>query len=229
MAFNKTLMATDTAPDASLNTLLRNLITALEDKKAEQLTVLHVGGVSNITDYLVLATGNSEPHLRALRIETEKVLDAAKIPIAGMEQGGFGSGWTVVDAYQVMIHVFTAEQRINYALEKLWKDAPEVDLKSLTVKSTKTVEKKALAKTAKPKAAPAKSAAKKKAPPAAAPAVTAAPASATKKPAAAKPKAAKKASPVAKAAPAPKKASTVTAAAKAPKAKPSAAAKTKRA
>lgn len=180
MLANKTLMATDTAPDALLKTLLRNLITALEDKKAEQLTVLHVGGVSNITDYLVLATGNSEPHLRALRIETEKVLDAAKIPIAGMEQGGFGSGWTVVDAYQVMVHVFTAEQRSNYALEKLWKDAPAVDLKSLAVKPAAPANpakrakpaKAAAPKAPKPKAKATKSPAKKKSPPAEKPKTT---------------------------------------------------------
>jgi ribosome-associated protein len=128
-------MATDTVPDAPTKALLRNLITALEDKKAEQLKVLHVGAISNITDYLVLATGNSEPHLRALRIEAEKVLDAVKAPIAGMEQGGFGSGWTVVDAYQIMVHFFTAEQRENYALEKLWKDADEVDLKTMVAKA----------------------------------------------------------------------------------------------
>jgi ribosome-associated protein len=139
-------MATASATDVQTIALLRNLITALEDKKAEQLTVLHVGGVSDITDYLVLATGNSEPHLRALRIEAEKVLDAAKIKIAGMEQGGFGSGWTVVDAYQIMVHFFTAEQRGNYALEKLWKDASEVNLRTLVAKNG---AKSALSKKAK--------------------------------------------------------------------------------
>ncbi len=152
-------MATDTAPDAPTTALLRNLITALEDKKAEQLTVLHVGGISDITDYLVLATGNSEPHLRALRIEAEKILDAAKVKIAGMEQGGFGSGWTVVDAYQIMVHFFTAEQRGNYALEKLWKDASEVNLKTLATKPVaKAKAKPAKAKAEKPaKTKPAKS------------------------------------------------------------------------
>jgi ribosome-associated protein len=147
-------MATDTVPDAPTTALLRNLIAALEDKKADHLKVLHVGGVSDITDYLVLATGNIEPHLRALRIEAEKVLDAAKARIAGMEQGGFGSGWTVVDAYQIMVHFFTAEQRENYALEKLWKDAPEVDLKTLVAKPAPTPKPKA----ARPKAAKGKAA-----------------------------------------------------------------------
>jgi ribosome-associated protein len=153
-------MATDTAPDAQTTALLRTLITALEDKKADDLKVLSVGGVSDITDYLVLATGNSEPHLRALRIEAEKVLDAAKAKIAGMDSGGFNSGWTVVDAYQIMIHFFTAEQRGNYALEKLWKDAPEVDLKTLMAKPA-PAPKAPKAKTAKAKAG---AGAKKKAP-----------------------------------------------------------------
>lgn len=145
-------MANDTAPDAQTTALLRTLITALEDKKAEHLKVLHVGGVSDITDYLVLATGNSEPHLRALRIEAEKVLDAAKAKIAGMDSGGFNSGWTVVDAYQIMIHFFTAEQRENYALEKLWKDAPEVDLKTFAAKVSPAAKEKKAAKATKTKA-----------------------------------------------------------------------------
>ncbi len=130
-------MSKTTASETQTLALLRTLVTALEDKKAADLTVLHVGGISDITDYLVLATGNSEPHLRALRIEVEKVLDAAKLPIAGTEQGDYGSGWTVVDAFQIMVHVFTAEQRGNYALEKLWKDAQLVDLKTFEVAEPK--------------------------------------------------------------------------------------------
>lgn len=155
-------MANTTDTDLQTLALLRSLVTSFEEKKAENLTVLKVSAQSNITDFLVLATGNSEPHLRALRIEAEKVLDAAKIPIAGMDQGGFGSGWTVVDAYQIMLHFFTAEQRANYALEKLWKDAEVVDLKTL---ETKAKPKAAAPKKAtKPVAAPVKSKAAKTVP-----------------------------------------------------------------
>lgn len=132
-----------TATDAQTIAVLRTLVNALEDKKAEQLKVMNVGGLSDITDYLVLATGNSEPHLRALRIEAEKVFDAAKLPIAGTEQGGFGSGWTVMDAYQIMVHFFTAEQRENYALDKLWKDAAEIDLKTMATKVAAPAKPKA--------------------------------------------------------------------------------------
>jgi ribosome-associated protein len=117
-------------------TLLIDLVRALDAKKAEDLRVLHVGGVSTITDWLVMANGGSEPHLRALRIETERVLDAAAAPIAGTDGGQPGSGWTVVDAYQIMVHVFTAEQRVNYALERLWRDAEEVPVAALLAPPT---------------------------------------------------------------------------------------------
>ena len=189
-------MANAYAPDTQTTSLLRNLITALEDKKADQLRVLHVGGLSDITDYLILATGNSEPHLRALRIEAEKILDAAKARIAGMEQGGFNSGWTVVDAYQIMIHFFTPDQRKNYAMDTLWRDGTEVDLKTLAAKSAKPapaavvkVVKAAKAKVAKSaKSSAATKPAKAKAPVAAKkPVLAKKPVAAKKKPALEKP------------------------------------------
>lgn len=110
--------------------LLTLLVTALDSKKAEQLRVLNVGKLSSITDYLVLATGTSDPHLRALRIEAERVLDGEKTKILGVETTQ-GSGWTVIDAFDVMVHLFTPENRGKYRMEQLWKDAEEVPLDSL--------------------------------------------------------------------------------------------------
>ncbi|MCS6245264.1 MAG: ribosome silencing factor [Opitutus sp.] len=123
-------MSNTPTPDP-IFTLVQQMVRALADKKAEDLRVLKVSGKSTITDYLVLATGNSDPHLRALRIEVERVLDEVKHPICGMEVGGYGSGWTVVDAYQIMAHIFTPEQRGNYALERLWKDAESINISKL--------------------------------------------------------------------------------------------------
>ena len=110
--------------------LLCLLVAALESKKAEELRVLHVGKLSSITDFLVLATGTSEPHLRALRIEVERVFDDEKTRILGVETIR-GSGWTVVDAFDVMVHLFTPENRGKYRMESLWKDAEEMPLASL--------------------------------------------------------------------------------------------------
>jgi ribosome-associated protein len=107
--------------------LLKLIVHALVEKKAEDLRVLDVSGLSSITDYLVLATGNSEPHLRALRIEVERVLDEQQARILGVDTTR-GSGWTVVDVFELMVHLFTPENRDKYRIELLWKDATELAL-----------------------------------------------------------------------------------------------------
>lgn len=112
------------------NRLLQLLVQALDAKKAENLRVYNVSKVSSITDYLVLATVAAEPHLRALRIELEKVIDAERAMILGVDTST-GSGWTVVDAFDVMVHLFTKANREKYRLELLWKDAHEVDIRKL--------------------------------------------------------------------------------------------------
>ena len=129
---------TKTAPKAKAKStvakpstkLLKLIVQALDEKKAEDLRVLDVSRESSITDYLVLATGGSEPHLRALRIELERVLDQEKARILGVDTTK-GSGWTVVDAFEVMIHLFTPENRGKYRMEQLWKDARELALPAL--------------------------------------------------------------------------------------------------
>jgi ribosome-associated protein len=110
--------------------LLKLVVQALDAKKAEALCVLDVSEQSSITDYLILATGNSEPHLRALRVELEKVIDAQKVRILGMDTGR-SSGWLVVDAFDVMVHLFTPENRDKYRMESLWKDATELPVAKL--------------------------------------------------------------------------------------------------
>ena len=110
--------------------MLKLVARVLDDKKAEDLQVLDVRAQSSITDYLVLATGASAPHLRALRMELEKAFDSAKVAVIGVESTQ-GSGWTVFDAFEVMVHLFTSENRAKYRLELLWKDAAVVPLAGL--------------------------------------------------------------------------------------------------
>jgi len=185
-------------PKSEIPPLLKQICQALEEKKAEDIKVLGVHAQSSITDFLVLATGNSEPHLRALRVEIEKVIDSAGVRIVGMDTE-FGSGWTVVDAFDIMVHVFTPENRRKYALDTLWKDAEVLSL---------TTAPAPVSILAKPKAkAPTKTKAKAKK-------VTKA-----KAPVAAKAKAKSKAKPAAKAAAKPKAKAKVAAKAVAPRRK----------
>ncbi|SDS08947.1 ribosome silencing factor [Opitutus sp. GAS368] len=113
--------------DKPTEKLIKLIVQALDSKKAEDLRVLDVSKLSSITDYLVLATGTSEPHLRALRIELERVLDDQQARILAVDTTK-GSGWTVVDAFEVMVHLFTPENRDKYRMELLWRDAVALPL-----------------------------------------------------------------------------------------------------
>lgn len=139
------------APD-----LVRLCSRALDDKKAIDLRVLDVSEQSSITDFLIVASATSEPHLRALRVELEKVIDASHTRIVGMETAQ-ESGWLVVDAFDVMIHLFLPEVRERYRLENLWKDAREVPLASVLHEPAAAKPKARKSAGAKPaKAKPAK-------------------------------------------------------------------------
>lgn len=117
-------------------TLLRAAVGALDDKKAEDLNVLYLGQKSSITDFLILATGNSEPHLRALSNALLRQLKDLRVDLIGTDSEP-GSGWAVVDAFDVMIHLFLPEQRQFYQLDELWKDADALDPQAfLTVEVT---------------------------------------------------------------------------------------------
>ena len=136
--------------------LVKLCCQVLDDKKAGELTILDVYKQSSITDFLILATATSQPHLRALRVEIEKALDAGKVHIVGMETSQ-ESGWMVIDAFDVMIHLFLPETRERYGLERLWRDATEISLKRILAPSpapSKTKTPKV--KTAKVKTAGAK-------------------------------------------------------------------------
>ncbi len=130
--------------------LLRICCVALDEKKAGDLRVFDVSEQSSITDFLVLATATSEPHLRAMRIELEKAVDASKTRIVGID-AAHDSGWVVVDLFDVMVHLFLPDRRSLYSLERLWKDAAELSLAEAISTGPKPKVAKKQAKAARPK------------------------------------------------------------------------------
>jgi ribosome-associated protein len=131
--------------------LARLCCRALDEKKAGDLRVIDVTDLSSITNYLVIATATSEPHVRALRVELEKALDSAQARIIGTETAS-ESGWAIMDAFDVMVHIFTPETRARYKLEHLWRDGDDVPVKGLLAAKKTPVKKKAAAKKKKPAA-----------------------------------------------------------------------------
>ena len=99
---------------------------ALLDKKGENITILDVRGISDITDFYVIATGNNGPHLKALMFECENVLGTRRAR-SYRHAGKPESGWLVADHWDVVVHVFSESARSHYALETLWRDAKIVE------------------------------------------------------------------------------------------------------
>lgn len=100
---------------------------ALDDKLARNIVLMEVRSVTALTEYMLIATGNSDSHIRALCDEVEKKMIEAGERISHRE-GYRGDTWIVMDFDGVMVHVFTDEQRKFYDLERLWSDAPLIPL-----------------------------------------------------------------------------------------------------
>lgn len=97
-----------------------------DDKKAEEIVILDMRTVTAVTDYFVVCTGTSEPHLRAILEEiTDKLRTEEQLRPRAVD-GALATAWVVVDYGDVIVHIMRAEQRQRYNLEGLWSDAPRV-------------------------------------------------------------------------------------------------------
>ncbi|WIF96188.1 ribosome silencing factor [Caminicella sporogenes] len=98
----------------------------IDDKKGNDIKILDVKNLSSIADYFVIATGNSTRHTIALADEVEKKLNEEEIFINHKE--GYKEGkWILLDYIDVVVHIFTKEEREFYDLERIWKDAKYVE------------------------------------------------------------------------------------------------------
>ena len=105
---------------------LKLIIEVLEDKKGNDIRIFDIREQSSVTDYVILVSAISEPHAKALKINLDKMIQERGIAVIGNENES-SSGWMVLDAFNFMVHIQTAEMRSFYELEELWKDAVEVD------------------------------------------------------------------------------------------------------
>jgi len=96
-------------------------VTSLEDKKGEDILLLDIKDIASFTDYFILCTGTSDRMLDAL---AEASLEAVrkKHRKRGRKEGQAREGWIVVDYGDVVVHLFSPDQRDYYDLETLWQD-----------------------------------------------------------------------------------------------------------
>jgi len=106
--------------------LARACAEAAADKKAEDIQIIDLRGISDFTDFFVVCSGTSDPQLKAIASAIrEKARDEFNTGALG-ESGAPASRWVVIDFAQVIVHVFHHEARSFYMLEDLWGDAPRV-------------------------------------------------------------------------------------------------------
>lgn len=97
-----------------------------DNRKAEGIAILDVSKLSSVTDFFVIASGSSEPHLRAIKDEiTDQLRDEFGIRPNAID-GSTQTSWLVLDYFDVIVHVMKPDARELYDLEGLWRDAPRV-------------------------------------------------------------------------------------------------------
>ncbi len=101
---------------------------ALSDKKGKEIQVLEIADLTTLADYFVIATGSSNTQINALIDNVEKVLteEAGEEPLH--REGYRGGTWVLLDYGCIAVHVFNAEAREFYDLERLWRDGKNIDL-----------------------------------------------------------------------------------------------------
>ncbi len=110
---------TDTHPTQRVADVLDNIVTSLDDNKAEDIVSIDLDGKSSMADHMVIATGRSQRQVAALTdyvVKGLKGMGVKDLVIQGLEQ----ADWVLIDAGDVLVHIFRPEVREFYNLDKMW-------------------------------------------------------------------------------------------------------------
>jgi ribosome-associated protein len=110
--------------------LMELAVKTVDDKRAENIAVLDMEGISLVADYFVICHGNSEKQVQAISKELKDVALENNIQLRRME-GYDHARWVLIDLGNVVVHVFHRDDRSYYNLEKLWGDANSVDVEAI--------------------------------------------------------------------------------------------------
>lgn len=103
---------------------------ALEDKKAEDVKVIDIREISPIADFFIIADGMNQNQIQAMRDAVDEALYKADLKVRQVE-GNQSSTWILMDYNDIIIHIFSKEDRLFYDLERIWKDGKEISVDEL--------------------------------------------------------------------------------------------------
>ena len=101
-----------------------------DDKEAEEITLLEIGQISPIADYFVIASGSNVNQLNAMKDAVDEVMYTNGLHARQIE-GNSKSTWILMDYGDMIVHLFSKEDRLFYNLERIWKDGKEINPEEL--------------------------------------------------------------------------------------------------
>ena len=108
----------------------RKIVQVMDSKKAKDIRLIKIEGISSRGDYFVVASASNTTQVKAIADEVEDEMTKLGLEPNRVE-GRQSAQWILMDYYDVMVHVFLDEARSFYNLERLWSDAPQLDISDL--------------------------------------------------------------------------------------------------
>jgi ribosome-associated protein len=109
------------------NEMVKMIYEALDNKKAMDIKVVDIRNVSVMADYFIVASGDNQNQLMAMQNEVDKTMHENGVKLRQIE-GNRNSTWILMDYEDVIVHIFSEEDRLFYNLEKIWQDGIDVDI-----------------------------------------------------------------------------------------------------
>lgn len=107
--------------------LVKKAVAALEDKKAEDVTVIDISGVSTIAEYFIIANASNQNQLTAMQDAVDEAMYKEGVHAKQIE-GNRSSTWILMDYQDIIVHLFSKEDRLFYDLERIWRDGKVIDI-----------------------------------------------------------------------------------------------------
>ncbi|MBD5097091.1 MAG: ribosome silencing factor [Lachnospiraceae bacterium] len=106
------------------------VVEGLQDKKANDIHIIDIREISTMGDYFIIADGSNRNQVQALSDSVEQVLSDAGVKLKNRE-GYANGGWILLDYYDIIIHIFSEEERSFYDLEHIWRDGKHIHVGDL--------------------------------------------------------------------------------------------------
>lgn len=116
--------------ESEIKELVKKIYRTLSDKKAVDIRIIDIRDVTVVADYFLIATANNAPQLSALMDAVDETIHKSGVHSKNIE-GNQHSSWVLMDYGDIIVHLFTSEDRLFYDLERIWQDGKTVDAENL--------------------------------------------------------------------------------------------------